>query len=224
MFTPYTDRMSDARPPNPSDSPSGGPHAAASRHQPPDLHAPWRLEYLEGLKEGGTPVPSTGSFLLDYWLNPGADVANHVIVRTGAGMILLNGFPYSNGHLLIALGDPRPTLLDYAPAQRATLWSLTETATELLQRTLDPQGVNIGINQGRAAGAGIPQHLHVHLVPRWGGDINFMTVVGNVRVIPSSLAVMARKFRAVWAQMNAAPRGEDSAARENPPTDLTTKS
>lgn len=170
------------------------------------------MEYLEGLKgkEAGGPgssaAPSTGSFLLDYWLNPGADHANHVIVRTGDGMILLNGFPYSNGHLLVALGDPRPTLLDYEPAQRATLWSLTELAAELLQRTLDPQGINIGINQGRAAGAGIPQHLHVHLVPRWGGDINFMTVVGNVRVIPSSLAVMAGKMRETWARMNAPAR------------------
>jgi len=192
--------MTDARPPNPSGAPS--------RHQPPGLGAPWRLEYLEGLKDGGGGgSPSTGSFLRDYWLNPGTDTANHVIVRTSEGMILLNAYPYSNGHLLVALGDPRPTLLDYDPAQRATLWTLTEVAAELVQRTLDPQGINIGINQGRAAGAGIPQHLHVHLVPRWGGDINFMTVVGNVRVIPSSLEAMAGKFRAVWERMSAAARG-----------------
>jgi len=183
---------------------------APSRHQPPVVQAPWRLEYLEGLKEsegkagaGGPGAKGSGSFLLDYWLNPAGDAANHVIVRTGEGMILLNAFPYSNGHLLVALGDPRPTLLDYEPAQRAALWSLTEVATELVQRTLDPQGINIGINQGRAAGAGVPQHLHVHLVPRWGGDINFMTVVGNVRVMPSSLAAMAGKFRGVWERMRA---------------------
>ncbi len=167
------------------------------------LHAPWRLEYLEGLKESESAPggPKTGSFLLDYWLEPARDVANHVIVRTAEGMILLNAFPYANGHLLVALGDPRPTLLDYEPAQRATLWSLTELAAELMQRTLDPQGINIGINQGRAAGAGVPQHLHVHLVPRWGGDVNFMTVVGNVRVMPSSLEAMAGKFRGVWGRV-----------------------
>ena len=140
-------------------------------------------------------LPGTGSFLLDYWLNPTGDDLNHVIVRTAEGMILLNGFPYANGHLLVALGDARPTLLDYEPAQRAALWGLTETAAELMQRTLDPQGINIGINQGRAAGAGVPQHLHVHLVPRWGGDVNFISVVGDVRVIPSSLLVMAARLR-----------------------------
>ena len=70
-----------------------------------------------------------------------------------------------------------------------------DLATELMQRTLEPQGINIGINQGRAGGAGVPQHLHVHLVPRWNGDVNFMGTVGNVRVIPASLEAMAKRFR-----------------------------
>ncbi|MFY7896800.1 MAG: HIT family protein, partial [Phycisphaerales bacterium] len=101
---------------------------------------------------------------LDYWNAPTHDAANHVIERTTHGLILLNKYPYANGHLLVALGDPRPTLLDYEPAQREQLWKLVERATDLMQRTLEPQGINIGINQGRAAGAGVPQHLHVHLV------------------------------------------------------------
>lgn len=182
---------------------------------PAALQAPWRQEYLEALgdkekKQGG---PSTGSFLRDYWLDasPDADIRNHVIARfadrpddpagepTG-GMILLNGFPYASGHLLVALGDPRPTLLDYTPSQRAAFWRLVDAAADVLQRALDPQGINFGINQGRAAGAGVPGHLHAHLVPRWGGDTNFMTVVGNVRVIPSSLEVMARRLRAARRQ------------------------
>src|SRR5262245_65250801 len=87
---------------------------------------------------------------------------------------MLNAYPYANGHLLVALGEARPTLLDYTPEQRAALWRLVETATDLMQRALEPQGINFGINQGRAAGAGVPQHLHAHLVPRWGGDVNFM--------------------------------------------------
>lgn len=165
------------------------------------LHAPWRLEYLESL---GDAVPGSGdesSFLQAYWRDPPGDEGNHVIVRTAAGLILLNRYPYANGHLLVCLGEARPTLLDYAPAQRADLWKLVELATDLMQVTLEPQGVNIGINQGRAAGAGVPQHLHVHLVPRWGGDVNFMDVVGNVRVIPSSLEAMATRYRAAWARM-----------------------
>lgn len=103
---------------------------------------------------------------------------------------------------MAALGEGRPRLLDYEPAQRAQLWSLAETAMDLMERTLRCQGVNLGINQGRAAGAGVPQHLHVHLVPRWAGDVNFMSAVGNVRVIPSSLEAMADRYRKVWAKMN----------------------
>ena len=191
----------------------------------PALQAPWRLEYLERLdakeKVTGPPTPSSGSFLRDYWLAPNArpdagpdagshaahivdaDARNHVLVRAPDGLILLNGFPYANGHLLVALGEPRPRLLDYDPAQRAALWRLVEIATDLMERTLEPQGINTGINQGRAAGAGVPQHLHVHLVPRWGGDVNFMAVVGQVRVIPSSLEAMARRYRAVWPTIKA---------------------
>lgn len=177
----------------------------------PILHAPWRLAYLESLgqaeKKAGEPTATSGSFLREYWLHPERDEQNHVVVRTGSGLILLNAYPYANGHLLVALGEPRPTLLDYDPAQRAALWQLTELAADLMQLTLEPQGINIGINQGRAAGAGVPQHLHVHLVPRWGGDVNFMAVVGEVRVIPSSLDSMAGRYRAVWAQMTARMTG-----------------
>lgn len=160
--------------------------------RPASLHAPWRLEYLEAVD---APAPGSGSFLTRYWADPAGDERNFVIARTAQGMILLNRYPYANGHLLVALGEARPTLLDYAPAQRAALWSLVEHATLLMQRTLEPQGINTGINQGRAAGAGVPDHLHVHLVPRWSGDVNFLSVVGAVRVIGASLDVMARRYR-----------------------------
>lgn len=175
------------------------------------LHAPWRLQYLESLsdqpkpdaggKSGAPNQGGSGSFLRDYWLDPAGDAKNHVIVRTGLGMVLLNAFPYANGHLLVALGEPRARLLDYDDAQRAALWRLTDLACDLLEVALQPQGVNIGVNQGRAAGAGVPGHLHVHLVPRWGGDVNFSTVVGGVRVIPSSLDAMADRYRRAWGRV-----------------------
>lgn len=114
-------------------------------------------------------------------------------------MILLNAYPYSNGHLLVALGTPRPGLLDYDPDQRAALWRLVDLAMLMMQRALEPQGVNVGLNQGRAAGAGVPQHLHVHLVPRWTGDVNFITAVGQIRVVPSALEQMASRYRAALA-------------------------
>lgn len=174
---------------------------------PPALQAPWRMEYLEALdakeKVQGSPRPSSGSFLRDYFLDPGADVANHVIVRTGAAIILLNAYPYANGHLLVALGEARPRLLDYAPEQRAMLWRMVDVAWALMYEALEPQGINAGVNEGRAAGAGVPQHLHVHLVPRWGGDVNFMATVGQVRVIPAALKAMAERYRAGWARLQA---------------------
>ncbi len=188
--------------PMPQDPVPPGPRTE-ERGAPETLFAPWRLAYLETLdaaeKRGGPA--STGSFLLDDWLDPAHDAANHVVFRDASGLILLNRYPYANGHLLVALGEARPTLLDYSPPQRAEFWRLIEVAAELMQRALEPQGLNIGINQGKAAGAGVPQHLHAHLVPRWSGDVNFMAVVGNVRVIPSSLEAMAERYRSAWAGM-----------------------
>ncbi|MCH8823599.1 MAG: HIT domain-containing protein [Planctomycetes bacterium] len=164
-----------------------------------NLWAPWRAAYLRELVRKADGLedtqPNAAPFLIEYWQNLKDDVANHVVFRNEHGMVILNRYPYSNGHLLIALGDPRPTLLEYEPDQRAAFWKLVEIGCDLLQRTLSPQGINMGINQGRAAGAGIPEHLHAHLVPRWSGDTNFMTVVGDIRVIPDSLEKMAEMFR-----------------------------
>lgn len=178
------------------------------------LNAPWRLGYLEdiskaekdGTARAAAPAEpaSKSSFLTDYWTHPEHDEANRVIVRTPVGMILLNAFPYANGHLLVALGEPRPSLLEYSPEQRASLWRMVDLAAALMNEALEPQGVNIGVNQGRAAGAGVPSHLHVHLVPRWSGDVNFMSVVGNVRVIGASLETMAARYRAAWIRVQPA--------------------
>ncbi|TVQ64461.1 MAG: HIT domain-containing protein [Phycisphaerales bacterium] len=188
----------------------------------PVLHAPWRERYLRALAAGGEGASpgkdSTGCFLRDYWLAPRQDEANHVIVRRAddaadapdaptGGMVLLNLYPYANGHLLVALGDGRARLLDYAPAQRAALWRLVEDAAAILSRALSPQGVNIGVNEGAAAGAGVPGHLHVHLVPRWHGDVNFMTVVGGVRVHPSAPERVAAMCREAWGEIASSARG-----------------
>jgi ATP adenylyltransferase len=149
----------------------------------------------EGGNSGG------GCFIRQYWLNPDGDQQNHVIARIGAlndptgGMVFLNAYPYANGHLLVALGESRPRLLDYTPDQRAALWRLVDLATELCEATTQCQGTNIGINQGLASGAGVPEHLHVHVVPRWVGDVNFATVVASVRIIPGAIDAMAQRYR-----------------------------
>lgn len=190
-----------------------------SKHQRPDagvrqLHAPWRDSYMQMLSAQRPDDPSRGAksaeahcFIRRYWLSPKDDVENHVVVRTGlpeqacGGLIMLNAYPYANGHLLVALGEGRGRLLDYDPAQRAEFWSLVDLATELCERTLLCQGVNVGVNQGMAAGAGVPEHLHAHVVPRWHGDTNFITTVGQVRIIPGALEKMAQRYRAVWDEM-----------------------
>lgn len=161
------------------------------------LWAPWRRSYIRGLSahaEGaaralGEPK-GPSNFIAEYWAHPERDEAQHVVLRSPSGLIMLNRYPYTNGHLLVALGEPRPTLLDYDAAQRAELWRLVDAAVDTVQRALNPQGVNVGLNQGVAAGAGLPEHLHVHVVPRWSGDTNFLPVIGSVRVIPDSLDQM----------------------------------
>lgn len=186
------------------------------------LFAPWRMSYMEMLSKAdavraaATKPPATGScFLRDYWLDPASDERNHVIVRTGSepagpsnspsgargGLIMLNRYPYANGHLLVCLGQSRSRLLDYHESERAEFWSMVDLAVELVERALQPQGVNIGVNQGHAAGAGVPEHVHAHVVPRWAGDVNFMSACANIRVIPSALDEMARRMRDVWNEI-----------------------
>jgi ATP adenylyltransferase len=169
-----------------------------------NLWAPWRMSYLRELAHKTQQIgakdaqPPLKNFLADYWsASPQNDPTNLVVYRNAHGIVLLNRYPYANGHLMAALGDPRPTLLDYEPSQRAQFWRLVEIAMELMRKALSPQGINMGINEGKAAGAGLPEHLHAHIVPRWGGDTNFMSVVGEIRVIPDSLDAMAEQYRAV---------------------------
>ena len=170
------------------------------------LWAPWRMAYLRDLerreadaKGDGTPAgaapPAGGNFLADYWAHPERDRASLVVHRDHAGMVLLNRYPYVNGHVLVALGRPKPSIDEYGPDERAAFWRLVEIGMDLVQRTLEPQGINMGINQGRAAGAGLPDHVHAHILPRWNGDTNFMATIGQVRIIPDSLDAMWQAYR-----------------------------
>ncbi|MAJ47538.1 MAG: hypothetical protein CBC35_09850 [Planctomycetes bacterium TMED75] len=163
-----------------------------------NIWAPWRMAYLRSLKDD-EPVQSQGdsNFFRSYWESPEHDAVNLVVYRNDCGMILLNRYPYANGHLLVALGEAQPRLQDYAASERSEFWNLVDSASRLVHQTLNPQGLNIGVNEGEAAGAGVPQHLHAHVVPRWGGDTNFMTVVGNVRVAPDALESVAAAYRKV---------------------------
>ena len=162
-----------------------------------NMWSPWRYEYIRNLSKelddaGQVRKPDVNSvsFIASYFQTPEKDEANLVIHRNEEGLIFLNRYPYANGHLLVALGEAKPELLAYSDEQRSTLWKLVELGASILKVKLNPQGINIGINEGEASGAGVPQHLHVHIIPRWSGDTNFMSSVGNVRVIPASLEIM----------------------------------
>jgi ATP adenylyltransferase len=167
------------------------------------LWAPWRLAYIQSLGAQDAPsgsvagAPTSGAnFLAEYWAHPERDREQFVVHRDHAGMVLLNRYPYANGHLLVALGRPRGALVEYAPDERAHFWRLMDLAMALCEEACAPQGMNAGLNVGRAAGAGLPEHVHGHVVPRWAGDCNFLSVLGEVRVIPDALERSWERYRA----------------------------
>ena len=162
-----------------------------------NVWAPWRMEYIAGLEE---QRDKGGCFLCRYRDTPEDDGRNHVLWRSERTLTVLNRFPYTNGHLLLA-----PTAHCSQPEELSdqVLVELTlriRDAKRVLQRALSAQGFNIGMNLGRCAGAGLPDHVHWHIVPRWDGDTNFMAVTGQVRVIPETLQAVAERFRAAAAE------------------------
>ncbi len=158
-----------------------------------NLWAPWRMQYVQQLDgSAGTANEGDGSdcFLCAATaVTLGTDEAreHHVLVNDRRGLILLNRYPYTNGHLLIAPTQHLADLSDLDSRQRLDLIDLVTLAEGLLRTAINPQGLNIGINLGRCAGAGLPGHVHVHAVPRWHGDTNYMQAIGCVRVIPQAL-------------------------------------
>lgn len=148
------------------------------------IHAPWRIEYIRTIDKGdGT------CFLCDAAKPSDADQARKRLIlwTTEHCTVLINRYPYTNGHLLIAPKSHKADMADLSDAELFDLQKQTVLAIDLLKRSMSPQGFNVGINLGRCAGAGIPGHLHQHVVPRWGGDTNFMSVLGQVRIIPQAL-------------------------------------
>ena len=147
------------------------------------IWAPWRMEYvLEDKLEKGT---KTCVFCVGT--DPDEDQHRQILFRGESGYIVMNRYPYSNGHLLVIPYRHVCDLSELTVAEGSELLQLLTLAKEVLQEQLAPQGFNLGMNLGAAAGAGIPGHLHWHIVPRWQGDTNFMPVVGELRVIPQHL-------------------------------------
>lgn len=155
------------------------------------LWAPWRLKYIEGADK------SPGCIFCDFPRQGEADDAQNLIVYRGShSFIILNAFPYSNGHLMVVPFRHTETLESYSDAELLDVMRLTRLSRRLLIAAFKPDGFNLGVNMGRVAGAGIADHLHWHIVPRWNGDTNFMPVLADVRVIPESLSVVFQRLRA----------------------------
>jgi ATP adenylyltransferase len=126
-----------------------------------------------------------------------------VLLRGETCFVVLNRYPYNNGHLMVSPRRHVASLSALSEPELSELMQLTQHAEIAIQEIYQPHGLNVGINLGRAAGAGIVDHMHVHVVPRWNGDTNFMTVVGNVRVLPEELPETANRLRPVFERLSA---------------------
>src|SRR5918997_3176451 len=151
------------------------------------LWTPWRLAYVSG------GAKSDGCVFCDAQQNE--EAAPLVVFRGDSCFVILNLFPYNNGHLMVVPNRHIAALNDTTEAERAELMDLTRRAEAALTEAYAPHGMNMGINLGKPAGAGVLDHLHLHVVPRWNGDTNFMTIVGQTRVLPEELPDTAEKLR-----------------------------
>jgi ATP adenylyltransferase len=157
------------------------------------LWSPWRLAYITG---GASPG---GCVFCAALTDP--EAARLIVHRGATCFVILNLFPYNNGHLMVIPNRHIATLASATDAELCEMMALTRHAEVALTEAYAPQGMNMGINLGKPAGAGILDHVHMHVVPRWNGDTNFMTVVGQTRVLPEELPATADKLRPIFGRL-----------------------
>jgi len=161
-----------------------------------NLWAPWRIGYVQGLSE------SSDCFICENSANPQDDDKNLVLWRSSCCLVILNRFPYNNGHLLIAPARHIPDLEQATDEELLEMTRLVRESQRALSLAIKPHGFNVGMNFGRCAGAGLPEHLHVHLVPRWDGDTNFISVCSDTKVISQSLNELFEQLKQVSKEHN----------------------
>jgi len=150
------------------------------------LWAPWRIDYIVNEK------PST--CILCVPSDEAGDRDRLILHRTGFSFVMLNRYPYNNGHLMIAPFRHTADMDELSDEEMLDLFTTLRLCKNVLQESAAPQGFNIGVNLGKAAGAGIDEHMHIHIVPRWNGDTNFMSVIGDLRVMPENLLCTFEKL------------------------------
>jgi len=157
------------------------------------LWAPWRMEYILSEKEGGC--------IFCEKAQQDKDRENLILHRGNHHFIIMNAYPYNNGHMMVVPYRHTSSLSGWNDSEMCELFELADLAVELLKTTMNPNGFNVGINMGECAGAGIADHIHLHVVPRWSGDTNFMPVLGETRVIPEHITSTYDKLRAALAEI-----------------------
>jgi ATP adenylyltransferase len=161
-----------------------------------NLWAPWRINYIQGLDKGGD------CFICEVGKTPQDDDKNFVLWRTAKSIVIFNRFPYNNGHLLIAPLRHIPDLEKTSEDELLEMIKLVRECQKALSLAIKPHGFNVGMNFGRCAGAGLPEHFHVHLVPRWDGDTNFMAVCSDIDVISQSMTELLELLKKVSKEHN----------------------
>ncbi len=177
------------------------------------LWAPWRMNYILGLDSEKTTKTKTDSgtsnesecFICHNLANPQDDDKNLVLWRTEHSIVILNRYPYNNGHLLIAPIKHIAGLDQSNDEELLDMMKLIRESKKVLSLAIKPHGFNVGMNFSRCAGAGLPGHMHIHVVPRWNGDTNFMSVCGDTKVISQSLAELLELLKKVSGE-NKLPR------------------
>ena len=158
------------------------------------LWTPWRSEYVT------SAGASDGCIFCDH-LEQGNDQVARILHRGARAFVILNAFPYNTGHLMVAplrhVGD----ICDLENEERNEMMSLTSESIDIIRSAMKAHGFNVGMNLGTVAGAGIPGHIHMHVVPRWGGDTNFMPVVGRTKVLPEMIEQTDEKLRPLFARL-----------------------
>jgi ATP adenylyltransferase len=155
------------------------------------MFAPWRMEYLVSEKQDGCVFCKCSIRCDDY-----------IVFEGKTCFVMLNRYPYVGGHLMIIPQRHLSDIEELTSEERVEIFTLLDTSIKVLKEAMNPHGFNVGMNLGKAAGAGIAEHVHVHVIPRWEGDTNFMTAVGHVRVIPEDLAVTAAKFAPLFKKIS----------------------
>lgn len=158
----------------------------------------WRAQYVQRDSHGKHSDESVFTEILKSKL---PDEETFIVHRGETCFVIMNAYPYSSGHVLVIPYREVPDLELLTPQESSEVWATVMKAVQVLKAEYKPQGMNVGINLGHAAGGSVAQHLHIHIVPRWGGDSNFMVAVATAKILPEALDVTAQRIRNRWKEM-----------------------